>query len=127
MSGSGKYVITKTEFFIKKVKKLEKSYGKNRYTLDKIFQAVSDLFIRLESMPKLGQLEPLPRKLSLKEELELRKLRFDVGGGESGTVRIIYLLNNCAFIIKPLFIYNHKQYKGRPPDWEITSAVKDNL
>ena len=52
------------------------------------------------------------------------KLRIMFAKGASGQIRIIYLVNERDKIIKPLWIYNHKQFSKRPPEQDIKTVIK---
>ncbi|NEP10815.1 MAG: hypothetical protein F6K14_11475 [Symploca sp. SIO2C1] len=71
--------------------------------------------------------EPLPKKLKLPSSLEFRKIRFKIGKGESGQVRIVYLVNRDEYKVHLLFIFNHEQYEKRPPDDYIKVLIQDTL
>ncbi|NEP58438.1 MAG: hypothetical protein F6K31_15715 [Symploca sp. SIO2G7] len=71
--------------------------------------------------------EPLPKKLKLPSSLEFRKIRFKIGKGESGQVRIMYLVNRDECKVHLLFIFNHDQYEKRPPDDYLKAIIQDAL
>jgi len=74
-----------------------------------------------------SQPEPLPKKLKLPSSLEFRKIRFKIGKGESGQIRIMYLINRDQYKVHLSFIYNKDQYKKRPPDDYLIPMIQDVL
>ena len=66
----------------------------------------------------------MPNGVKLPQEWGLYKLRIMFAKGSSGQIRIIYLVNEEDRIIKPLWIYNHKQFAKRPPDQDIKNVIK---
>lgn len=127
MSGFPQYQILKTQTFKGSVGKLKKCYGKDKYTFEKILQELAKRIDKLYSNPTLGSEEPLPKKVVLGCGVNLRKIRFSVGKGESGKLRVLYILDKPSLCISLLSVYNHKQHKGRPPDSEITALVRGCL
>ena len=125
MSGSCPFLIEKTEQFEKSLKKLVKSY-KSKSQKVEFVNFISNSLEELTNNPYLNKSnsEPLPNGLKLPEKWVLYKLRIMFAQGASGQIRIIYLVNERDRIIKPLWIYNHKQFAKRPPDQDIKNVIK---
>ena len=126
MSGLTRFSLEKSETFERSLKKLVKSYkssSQQREFKELIAQEFRELIINPYT-PK-ARAEPLPRGVKLVENWQFYKLFIVTTKGASGQVRVMYLINEIERIIKPLWIYNHDQFKKRPPDKHLQEAIKD--
>lgn len=123
MSGSNPFSIEKTDHFKRCFKKLYKSHGDG--FLDRVDSILKELIDN--PYPLNSQPEPLPGKIKLPDGCTFYKLRFKIGKGNSGQIRLMYLVNQTTFEIIPLWIYNHEQFPKRPPDKDIVSIIIEAL
>jgi mRNA-degrading endonuclease YafQ of YafQ-DinJ toxin-antitoxin module len=123
VTGSVHFSIEKTENFQRSFKKLAKFQGKQ--VLDLVATALEALM--KNPYPIKARDEPLPGSFRLPEEWTFHKLEIRVGKGGSGQVRLMYLVNEREFIIKPLWIYNHEQFAKRPPDKDLANVIQEAL
>lgn len=123
MTGSTPFLIDKTANFKRSFKKLAKVYGND------FIKVVAEILENLieEQYPKDSHQEPLPGKIKLPESWTFHKLDFKYGKGASGQIRLMYLVNDVEFIIKPIWIYSHEQFAKRPGDKELKNVIKDVL
>ena len=52
------------------------------------------------------------------------KLRFRIGKGASGQIRLLYVVNEKAKIIKLLWIYSHEEFPKRPADSDLRTVLR---
>ena len=125
MNGSLPFLIEETGQFKKSFKKLVKSY-KSQSQKVKFVKFISNYLEELTNNPYLNKSrsEPLPNGVKSPQEWGLYKLRIMFAKGASGQIRIIYLVNEQDRIIKPLWIYNHKQFAKRPPEQDVETVIK---
>lgn len=123
MTGSPLFLIEKTEQFQRSFKKLAKSQGKT--FLDVIAPIIDDL--AENPYPQKSRSEPLPGKLKLPEGWTFHKLEIWSGKGASGQVRLMYLVNERALVLRPLWIYTHGQFAKRPGDKDLTTVIQEAL
>jgi mRNA-degrading endonuclease YafQ of YafQ-DinJ toxin-antitoxin module len=110
------YLLKRSSSFEKSLKKLLK---KHPYAS----KIISDLKIINEGLaqdPSFSNstvdasLEPLSEKILSDVNLKFWKIRFTVGTGKSGKIRLMYLVNNLEKVLILVYIYDHKQYTKRP-------------
>ena len=123
MTGSPHYSIEKTESFERSFKKIAKSYRKEAIEL--LISGFEDLTI--DPFSTKSRSEPLPSKTQLPESWTFHKLEIRVGKGASGQVRLMYLVNEEAKVIRPLWIYNHEQFAKRPDDSDLRTVISEAL
>ncbi len=121
MTGSTPFSIEKTGNFKRSFKKLAKLYGND------FIEIVAEILDNLieEQYPKDSRQEPLPGKIKLPEGWTFHKLEFKYGKGASGQIRLMYLVNDIDYIIKPMWIYSHEQFAKRLGDKELKDVIKD--
>jgi hypothetical protein len=59
----------------------------------------------------------------LPEGWTFHKLEIWVTKGASGQVRLMYLVNEEAQVIKLLWVYNHEQFAKRPEDRDLSDVI----
>jgi hypothetical protein len=123
VTGLPRFSIERTESFERSFKKLAKFYRK---------EAIEALIVGFEALsadpfPPKSRDEPLPSKVQIPEGWTFHKLEIRLGKGASGQVRLMYLVNEGARMIKPLWIYNHEQFAKRPDDPEIRAVIRSAL
>ncbi|MEA5421393.1 hypothetical protein VB712_19380 [Spirulina sp. CCNP1310] len=125
MPGSPQFSLEQTNEFARTLKKLVKSkaYDKNFNVI------ISEVIWGLlnNPYPSNSRDEPLPRGTRISKQWTFHKLTIKIGKGASGQVRLIYLVNEIDRIVKPLWIYNHEQFKKRPPDKELRKNIEDSF
>jgi mRNA-degrading endonuclease YafQ of YafQ-DinJ toxin-antitoxin module len=126
VTGSTLFLLEKTDNFQRSFKKLIKSY-KSKIQQQEFIEVVSSYLEQLIVDPYLPQSrdEPLSGGMKVPELWTFHKLAFTTSKGASGQIRLIYLVNENQKIIKPLWIYNHEQFKKRPPDKDIKDVLKE--
>ena len=80
--------------------------------------------------PPQSRPEPLPRGMSLPQELKFSKLRFEMQprlGGASGQGRLIYLVDSKRSRIVLLWIYTHEEFPKRPDDQGLRNEIQAGL
>ena len=123
MTGSNPFSIEETENFRRSFKKLAKIHK------DRFVELVSEILEELieEPYPLKSRKEPLPQGLKLPEGWTFHKLELWFSKGASGQIRLMYLVNETAFLIKPVWIFSHEQFATRPHDQDIKSTIKEIL
>ncbi|MGB3760253.1 MAG: hypothetical protein WBA07_28395 [Rivularia sp. (in: cyanobacteria)] len=123
MTGLTPFSIEKTGNFKRSFKKLAKLYGND------FIEIIAEILENLieDQYPIKSRQEPLPGKIKLPEGWTFHKLEFQFGKGASGQIRLMYLVNDVDYIIKPVWIYSHEQFAKRPGDKELKSVIKDIL
>ena len=119
MTGLPLYSIEKSEFFERTFKKLAKPY--RRDSLDKLVDAIAGLTNNPYSLK--SRAEPLPSKILLPDDWTFHKLEIWVSKGASGQVRLMYLVNEEAQLIRLLWAYNHEQFAKRPDDKDLRESI----
>lgn len=123
MTGSTPFSIEESDNFKRSFKKLAKAYGDDFVEL--VAEALEG-FIK-DQYPINSRQEPLPRKIYLPQGWTFHKLEFTFSKGASGKIRLMYLVNTTACVIKPVWIYSHEQFAKRPADKNIKSVIKEIL
>ncbi len=123
MTGLPLFSIERTESFERSFKKLAKYYRKEG--IETLISGFEDL--ATDPFPPKSRDEPLPIKAQIPEGWTFHKLEIRLGKGASGQVRLMYLVNEDARVIKPLWMYNHEQFSKRPDDEDIRSVIKSAL
>jgi hypothetical protein len=59
----------------------------------------------------------------LPEGWTFHKLEIWVAKGASGQVRLMYLVNEDAQVLKLLWIYNHEQFTKRPEERDLSDVI----
>ena len=126
MTGSTLFLLEKTDNFERSFRKLVKSY-KSKLQQQEFIEVVSNYLEQLivDPYPPQSRDEPLSGGMKIPELWTFHKLAFTTSKGASGKVRLIYLVNESERVIKPLWIYNHEQFKKRPPDKDIKDVLKE--
>ena len=126
MTGSTLFLLEKTDNFERSFRKLVKSY-KSKLQQQEFVEVVSNYLEQLiiDPYPSQSRDEPLSGGMKIPELWTFHKLAFTTNKGASGKVRLIYLVNESERVIKPLWIYNHEQFKKRPPDKDIKDVLKE--
>ena len=125
MTGSTPFLLEKIENFEETFRKLGKSKAYDKTFTEKIGRVLESLLH--DPYPKDSRKEPLPSKTKLPDGCSLHKLKIKVGRGNSGQVRLIYLVNETKFTILPLWLYSHEQFKKRPPDKDLREVINNEL
>ena len=123
MTGSTPFSIEASENFKRSVKNLAKVHG-NRF-IELVTEILEDL--TEDQYPINSRNEPLPGKIQLTEGWTFHKLEFRISKGASGQIRLMYLVNTSACLIKLVWIYNHEQFAKRPADTDLKSVIKEIL
>ncbi len=124
MTGSIPFLLKKSESFEKTFRKLGKSKAYDKTFPEKIGRVLKSL--PHNPYPKDSRKEPLPSKTKLPDGWTFHKLKIQVGQGNSGQVRLIYLVNKTLFSIRPLWLYSHEQFKRRPPDKDLREVINNS-
>ena len=126
MTGSTLFLLEKTDNFQRSFKKIVKSY-KSKLQQQEFVEVVSNYLEQLivDPYPAQARDEPLSGGMKIPKFWTFHKLAFTTSKGASGQIRLIYLVNEGDRIIKPLWIYNHEQFKKRPPDKDIKDVLKE--
>ncbi len=123
MTGSTPYSIEESENFNRSFKKLAKVHRAN--FVERVAEILEDL--TEDQYPINSRNEPLPGKIQLPGEWTFHKLEFKVSKGASGQIRLMYLVNSTACIVKLVWIYSHEQFAKRPDDKNLKIIIKDIL
>ncbi len=128
MTGSTPYLIEKNDIFNRSFKKLSKSYKSNSQK-DQFLKITGGYLEGLTDNPYLVKTrsEPVPTGFKIQEGWTFHKLVFRVGKGASGQIRLMYLVHEQTRIIRPVWIYNHEQFKKRPPDKDLKNVMTEIL
>lgn len=85
--------------------------------------------LRLAPYPSNSCREPLPKNAQqiIPFDWAFYKLRLttEIFSGASGQIRIMYFISEHLRVIKPVWIYNHKQYPKRPPHDDLFAVIKE--
>lgn len=123
MAGSTPFLIEHSENFRRSFKKLAKIHGSNFVEIvGEILEALIE-----DAYPINSRNEPLRGKTSLPEGWTFHKLEFRVSRGASGQIRLMYLVDSSACIIKLMWIYSHEQFTKRPADKDMQRVIKEIL
>ncbi len=123
MTGSTPFSIETSENFNRSFKKLAKVHGTGFVELvTKILEDLTE-----EQYPINSRNEPLPGKIQLTEGWTFHKLEFKISKGASGQIRLMYLVNTTASIIRLVWIYSHEQFVKRPADKDLKSVINEIL
>ena len=123
MTGSLPYSIEQTEFFERCFRKFGKLY--RREAIEPLLDALTNLAI--DPYPTKSRQEPLPSKTQVLEGWTFHKLEIWLGKGASGQVRLMYLVNEEARIIRPIWVYNHEQFAKRPDEQDLRNVIENAL
>jgi Txe/YoeB family toxin of Txe-Axe toxin-antitoxin module len=110
-----------TPFSIEESENFKRSFKK----LVKIHEILEDL--TEDQYPINSRNEPLPGKIQLTEGWTFHKLEFRISKGASGQIRLMYLVNPTACVIKLVWIYSHEQFTKRPADRDLKSVINEIL
>lgn len=124
MAGSIHFSIEESENFKRSFKKLAKAHKNNNFV--ELASIILEDLIE-NQYPQNSWEEPIPRKIQLPSGWTFHKLGFTVCKGASGQIRLMYLVDITACVVKPMWIYSHEQFAKRPPDPEIRSVMKEIL
>jgi mRNA-degrading endonuclease YafQ of YafQ-DinJ toxin-antitoxin module len=123
VTGLSPFSIEKSENFQRSFRKLSKAYNKGFVGIVvNLLEALLD-----DPYPSNSRDEPLPSKMKLPEGWTFHKLELRVSKGASGQIRLMYLVNESAAVIIPLWIYSHEQFVKRPADKELRNAIQEAL
>lgn len=120
MDGSNLYSLEETGKFRRSLKKMATSALKKP-----LADYLKELTLNPEH-PK-AEREPQPGGYTIPLGWAFYKLRFQVGKGASGKIRLMYLVNESTRRIKLLWIYSHEQFVKRPPDADLRSEILEAL
>ncbi len=123
MTGSTPFSIETSENFNRSFKKLAKVYGTGFVEL--VTEILEDL--TEDQYPINSRNEPLPGKIQLTEGWTFHKLEFKISKGASGQIRLMYLVNTTASVIRLVWIYSHEQFVKRPADKDLKSVINEIL
>lgn len=123
MAGSTPFSIEESENFKRSFKKLAKVHGAGFVEL--VAEILEDLIE--DQCPINSRNEPLPGKIHLPKGWTFHKLEFRVSKGASGQIRLMYLVNSAAYVIKLVWIYSHEQFAKRPADKDLKSVIREIL
>ncbi|HEY9874343.1 MAG TPA: hypothetical protein V6D12_12955 [Candidatus Obscuribacterales bacterium] len=123
MTGSTPFLIEQSENFKRSFKKLAKIHGVGFVELvAEVLEALTE-----DQYPINSRNEPLPGKIQLAEGWTFHKLEFRVSQGASGQIRLMYLVNATACVIRVVWIYSHEQFAKRPADKDLKSVIQEIL
>ncbi len=123
MTGSTRFSIEESENFKRSFKKLAKVHGTGFVEL--VAEILEDLIE--DQYPINSRNEPLPGKIKLTEGWTFHKLVFRISQGASGQIRLMYLVNPTACVIRLVWIYSHEQFIKRPADRDLKSVINEIL
>ncbi|MBD2160359.1 hypothetical protein H6G51_12850 [Limnothrix sp. FACHB-708] len=120
MTGLTPFSIESSEQFQRSFKKLVKATGQ---------VMVSQMTFILEQLmddphPPSSRQEPLPSRFRLPDNWTFHKLELKVGRGASGQIRLMYLVDAEARIIRLVWLYSHEQFAKRPSDPDLRNVLK---
>jgi hypothetical protein len=121
MTGSTPFSLEKSANFGRSFKKLVKAYKIDLVAI--IGDCLENLLVN--PYPSSSRDEPLPKRTRLPQGWTFHKLELRVGKGASGQLRIMYLVNEEIYEIRPLWIYSHEQFTKRPSDQEIDGVIQE--
>ncbi len=126
MTGSTLFLLEKADNFERSFKKLVKSY-KSILQQQDFVGIVSNYLEQLivDPYPAQARDEPLAGGMKLPDLWTFHKIAFTTSKGASGQIRLMYLVNESEKIIKILWIYNHEQFRKRPPDKDIKAVLQE--
>jgi len=122
MTGSTPFSLEKSANFERSFKKLVKAL-KHLDIVGIVVSCLKDLMVN--PYPPKSRDEPLPKRTNLPQGWTFHKLELPVAKGASGQIRLMYLVNEDLRVIKPLWIYNHEQFKKRPSDKDIDDVIQE--
>ena len=123
------YLLKRSSPFEKSLKKLIK---KHPYR-DAIIENLKEINQGLAEDPSFSNstvdasLEPLSSKILSNVNLKFWKIRFMVGTGASGKIRLMYLVNDLEKVVILVYIYDHKQYTKRPANDLLKAWINDAI
>jgi mRNA-degrading endonuclease RelE of RelBE toxin-antitoxin system len=123
VAGSTPFSIEESENFNRSLKKLAKAHGTSFVEL--VAEILEDLIE--DQCPVNSRNEPLPGKIHLPNGWTFHKLELRVSKGASGQIRLMYLVNPTACVIKLVWIYSHEQFAKRPADKDLKSIIREIL
>ncbi len=123
MTGSTPFSIEASDNFKRSFKKLAKVQGTRFVEL--VGEILEDL--TEDQYPINSRNEPLPGKIQLTEGWTFHKLEFRISKGASGQIRLMYLVNTTACVIRLVWIYSHEQFAKRPADKDLKSVINEIL
>jgi mRNA-degrading endonuclease YafQ of YafQ-DinJ toxin-antitoxin module len=126
VTGSILFLLEKTDNFERSFKKLVKSY-KSKLQQQEFVGIVSNYLEQLivDPYPAQARDEPLSGGIKIPDFWTFHKLAFTTSKGASGQIRLMYLVNESEKIVKILWIYNHEQFRKRPPDKDIKDVLQE--
>jgi mRNA-degrading endonuclease YafQ of YafQ-DinJ toxin-antitoxin module len=126
VTGSTLFLLEKTDNFERSFKKLVKSY-KSKLQQQEFVEIIGNYLEQLivDPYPAQARDEPLASGMKIPDLWTFHKLAFTTSKGASGQIRLIYLVNESEKVIKILWIYNHEQFRKRPPDKDLKDVLKE--
>ena len=123
MTGSTPFSIEESDNFKRSFKKLAKTHGAS------FVELVAEILENLteDQYPINSRNEPLPGKIQLPDGWTFHKLDCKVSKGPSAQIRLMYLVNTIASVIKPVWIYSHEQFAKRAADKDLKSVINEIL
>ncbi|MCA1991343.1 MAG: hypothetical protein LDL41_04740 [Coleofasciculus sp. S288] len=67
------------------------------------------------------------KKLAKIQGWTFHKLELKISKGASGQIRLMYLVNTTACVIRLVWIYSHEQFAKLPADKDLKSFIKEIL
>ena len=123
MTGSTPFLIEPSKNFERSFKKLFKVHGDNfKELMEKVLKDLTE-----NQYPVNSRQEPLPRKIQLPEEWTFHKLELKISKGASGQIRLMYLIDPNAQVIKLVWVYSHDQFAKRPADQDLRNIIQEFL
>jgi hypothetical protein len=133
VTGSNRYDVQKFELFERSIRAtLREHYKKDVKGSTEFIGALASALDAVANSPQMGHTrqEPWPGAILKKhpelQRFDLRKYTFDMprlrGAAECG--RLIYLVDHSKQVIRPVMVYTHKQYAGRPPDASLEQLIQ---
>ena len=124
MAGSTPFSIEPSDNFERSFKKLAKIHNKGNFP-EIIEKSLEELIE--EQYPPASRQEPLPSNLKLSEDWTFHKLEIRFSKGESGQIKLMYLVNKNLRIIRLVWLYSNKQFSKRPKDKDLKSVIEEIL
>jgi hypothetical protein len=133
VTGSNKYDVQKYELFERSIRAtLREHYKKDVKGSIEFVNVLTSVLDAVASTPQMAHTrqEPWPgailRKKPELQRFDLRKYTFDMPrlSGKAECGRLIYLVDHSKQVIRPVIVYTHKQYAGRPPDASLEQLIQ---
>lgn len=134
MSGSPAFAIQRTEGFDQSLRAiLREHYKKDPKGEAAFIELLGKMLMALTATPRPGpsRPEPWPRTGTppATDKAEFRKVTFNMPGlsGSAREGRLMYLVSRTESWIRPVIVYTHKQFEGRPSEKSLDQLVQDAI